>query len=131
MNLFENLQIMKEADENNTSNNEEDFIYHGTKSEENKINILTNGFNTNTVYLTSTIYDAEGYGKHLVKINKNELENNLNIIVKDSNLIGLPEENINDDVDGVKFRHSSHHDWLYIILNVNKLNTLNIVDVEN
>lgn len=124
MNLFENLQLMKEE---NISTNENDFVYHGTKSEENRVNIIKNGFNTNIVHLTTTIYDAEGYGNYLLKINKNELETKLNIIIKDANFDGLPEDGVDDNVDGVKFRYTAHHDWLYVILNVTKLNELNIM----
>lgn len=51
-----------------------DWVYHCTKSEESAKSIIENGFNTKEVSLTSSLYQAQGYGPICIRAKLSDLE---------------------------------------------------------
>lgn len=92
--------------------NENKYLYHGTKSEESFNDILSHGFdvNLNEICLTDSVYDAQGYGKYIVVINKDEFLKQLKI--------GTDKTN---NYDGYEYNGTYKN---YIITNIYKLNNL-------
>lgn len=108
------MKILKEID------NVPDIVYHGTKSQSSRDLIIKEGFNSDSVFLSESKEDAEGYGRFIIAVyDVNSLNIKEIIPGKDS----FDKNNYNK-YDGIKYRYDDNHAYNYEIYNISKLNDL-------
>lgn len=100
--------------------NSSDITYHGTKSESSRNSIIESGFTGSSVFLSESEYDAEGYGRFIVRVyDINSL--NLKEIVPGED--SFDRDNYSE-YDGIKYRYDKYRPYNYEIYNILKLNKL-------
>lgn len=100
------------------------YVYHGTHSKQSADNIINNGFNTNEVDFSEVRYDAEGYGRYIIKAQLDDILNNLTIYDMNEYRSFNPLD-YGEDCDGIReLSHAEFGKFIYYIFNVPKLNSV-------
>lgn len=95
------------------------YAYHGCKSKMVMNNIINNGFNTKSVFLSEDIYDANGYGNFLIKVDISNL--NLKFISNKDMKDDWYNRNKYKDYDGIAYNYGDRATQ-FEIYNIDKLN---------
>lgn len=97
------------------------LAYHGTKTEKARQDILSNGFNTYSVFLNTKKYDAEGYGQFVIAINISSL-NIYTLSQKELNSANPYDKSKYYGYDGIAYNYGGGRGTNIEIFDVAKLN---------